>query len=216
MATVDEDLNQLEKDVRQIKIEYEQYFGGGRPRPPSDTQWRIESLIKRYSDRVAQMNFGQRFRFNNLAQTWAKYQDVFRKRLKKKEEGTVERHYGAAAREIEAQRAKSRPESPPPPPPPPAASAGDTAKRAAAARDTAYTMAYSDPAKEADKVKELYKVLLEAKKKAGEKTDTLTLDNFQKFVQSKTEQLKQKGTSEVEFAVSVEGGQVKLKARVKG
>ena len=71
MATVDEDLNQLEKDIRQIKIEYEQYFGGGRARPPSDTQWRIESLVKRYSERAAQLNFGQRFRFNNLSQTWA-------------------------------------------------------------------------------------------------------------------------------------------------
>jgi len=32
MATIDEDLSQLEKDVRQLKIEYEQYFGGGRAR----------------------------------------------------------------------------------------------------------------------------------------------------------------------------------------
>ena len=33
MATTDEHLSQLEKDIRQLKIEYEQYFGGGRPGP---------------------------------------------------------------------------------------------------------------------------------------------------------------------------------------
>ena len=33
MATVDEDLNQIERDIRTLKIEYEQFFGGGRKRP---------------------------------------------------------------------------------------------------------------------------------------------------------------------------------------
>src|SRR2546428_2274496 len=28
--SVDEDLNQLEKDIRQLKVEYDQYFGGGK------------------------------------------------------------------------------------------------------------------------------------------------------------------------------------------
>ena len=32
MATFDEELSQLEKDIRQLKIEYDQYFGGGRKR----------------------------------------------------------------------------------------------------------------------------------------------------------------------------------------
>src|SRR6185437_4885826 len=52
-TTAEEDLVQLEKDIRALKIEYEQFFGGGRKRPPADTQWRVESLIKRYSDRGA-------------------------------------------------------------------------------------------------------------------------------------------------------------------
>ncbi len=54
--SVDEDLGQLERDIRQLKIEYEQYFGGGKARPPSDIEWRIETLLKRYSDRGAEMN----------------------------------------------------------------------------------------------------------------------------------------------------------------
>src|ERR1700761_2409223 len=106
--TVDEDLSQLDKDIRQLKIEYEQYFGGGKARPPSDIEWRIDSLIKRYSDRGAEMNYNQRFRFGNLSQMYSKYREMFRKRAKQREEGTVQRHFGAAAREIEKERASKQ------------------------------------------------------------------------------------------------------------
>ena len=206
MAGVEEDLNQLDKDIRALKIEFDQYFGGGRKRPPSDTQWRIEQAIKRYSERGAQMNFGQRFRFNNLTQTYAKYNEVWRKKLKQKEEGVVQRHYGAAAKAIQAERAMHEREHPAPESPAAAARAG---------RQAGYAAAFSDPERESEKVQDLYKALVDAKQKAGERTDALTLDNFQSFVKQKTEQLRQKGANQVEYAVTLEDGQVKLKARVK-
>src|SRR5487761_512500 len=106
-TTPEEDLAQLEKDIRTLKIEYEQFFGGGRQRPPADTQWRVESLIRRYSDRSAQMSYSQRFRYTNIAQTFAKYCEIWRKKIKEREEGTTHRHFGAAAKAIEAQRATS-------------------------------------------------------------------------------------------------------------
>lgn len=209
MASIDDDLNQLEKDIRQLKIEYEQYFGGGRPRPPSDTVWRIEQMVKRYSEMGGRVSFAQRFRYNNLAQTYAKYQEVFRKRMKQKEEGVVHRAYGAAAKALEAEREKTRPPAPPPGSAPAAA--------ATRAQGGEYVAAWSDPDRESDKVQELYKALVEAKQKAGEQTDSLTLESFQQFVRNKTAQLKQqkKGADQVEYSVSTEGGQVKLKARVK-
>src|ERR1700739_4514152 len=107
MATIDEDLSQLERDIRQLKIEYDMFFGGGRKRPPTEVEWRIDLLVKRYSERGGEMKFGQRFRFNNLMQTYAKYKDVFRKRMAKREEGKVDRHFGAAAKAIEAERARA-------------------------------------------------------------------------------------------------------------
>lgn len=205
MATVDEELGQLDRDIRQLKIEYEQYFGGGRPRPPTDTIWRIEQLIKKYGERGAQLNFSQRFRLNNLSQTYAKYQEMFRKRLRAREEGTVQRHYGAAARAIEAERDRRKPAAPPSAP----------AQEERAARVPSYAASFSDPSREKEKVEELYNVLLSAKRQAGEKTDSLNFEGFQQFVRTKTEQLRKKGKGEVEYTVSVEGGQVKLKAKVK-
>jgi len=226
MDKIDEELGQLERDIRNLKIEYEQYFGGGRSRPPNDTIWRIEQAVKRYSERGADMSYGQRFRYNNLAQTYAKYQDIFRKRMKAKEEGTVQRHFGAAARAIEQERARVHPpEMPKPPAAQPAAASTGTGGRMPPPRRSAselvgepggYVVHCSDPDREHEKVNDLYTVLLEAKKSAGEKTDALTLENFTSFVRQKTAQLKQQAKcNEVEYAVQIENGQIKLKARVK-
>ena len=200
MTNADDELNQLERDIRALKIEYEQYFGGGRSRPPSDTEWRIEQIIKRYADRTAEITSGQRFRYNNLAQTYAKYREIFRKRMRQKEEGTVQRHFGAAAKAIEAERARTR-----------GAQAGPRADPAAF-----FTVACSDPDRESEKVEQLYAAFREAKQNAGEDTAQLKPDNFLEFVRKKTQELKeQKGCEQVEYVVAMEDGQVRLKARVK-
>ena len=198
MASIDEDLNQLEKDVRQLKIEYEQYFGGGKSRPPSDTEWRIETMIKRHGDRGADMNYSQRFRYSNLAQTYAKYREIFRKRLKQKEEGTVQRHFGAAAKEIEKERARA------------------AAAQSQNSLQFPVAISWNDPDLETKKVEQLFAAFRTAKQQAGENIDALTMEAFQKFVRQKTDDLKQQTNAhEVEYIVTLEGNQARLKARVK-
>jgi hypothetical protein len=201
----DEDLSRMEADIRKLKIEYEQYFGGGKSRPPSDTEWRIEATIKRYGDRGAEMNYHQRFRFGNLSQTFAKYKEIFHKRLRKREEGTVDRHYGAAARAIEAERArthKPRIEPPAQAPPPPG--------------PQPFAVSCSDPASEPRKVEQIYKAFRQALEHSGQSVDKLSPRAFEAFLRSKVEQLrKQKGGEDVEVVVSLEDGKAVLKARVK-
>jgi hypothetical protein len=197
--TIDEDIGQLEKDIRQLKIEYEQYFGGGKKRPPAEIEWRIETMLKRYSDRGANMSYSQRFHYGNLVQMYTKYRDMFRKRLKQKEEAAEQRHFGAAAREIEAQRAQRRAE----------------AEKSEAARFP-FTVSWKDPDDERKKVEQLFAAFRDAKAQAGEDTKPLTMDVFQRFVRQKTHQLKsQKNEGEVEYIVTVEGNHARLKARVK-
>ena len=197
MATIDEDLSQIEKDIRTLKIEYEQYFGGGRKRPPADTQWRVESLMKRYGDRGAEMNYAQRFRYTNLSQTFAKYCEIWRKKLKEREEGTAHRHFGAAAKAIEAERAKAE----------------AAAHRAPSA--SGFSMAFSNPDQEKDKIEQLYRKLVEARTTTGEKGGTPNFEEFSKFVRQKTQQLQaKKPAALVEYTVNVENGRVKLKARL--
>jgi hypothetical protein len=203
MATIDEELGQLERDIRQLKIEYDQFFGGGRKRPPTEIEWRIEQIVKRYGERAGDMKYGQRFRYNNLTQTYAKYKDVFRKRMKRKEEATVQRHFGAAARAIEADRAQRLAEA-------------NTRYATAVTEPALFRMTCSEPEHETDKVEKLFQAFVEAKKNAGEDTARVTHAGFAEFVRKKTKDLqRQKNCSEVEYVVEVVDNQVKLKALVK-
>jgi hypothetical protein len=200
MATIDEELGQLERDIRQLKIEYDQYFGGGRKRPPTEIEWRIDQMVKRYAERGGELKFAQRFRFNNLSQTYAKYKDIFRKRTAQKEEGKIQRHFGAAAKEIEAARHVKQADEPP----------------SASAEARAFRMTCSEPERETEKVDQLYQAFLQAKQQAGEQTGKLSRSNFNDFVLKKTKELqKQKNCKDVEYVVEVVEGQVKLKALVK-
>jgi hypothetical protein len=222
MATIDEELGQLERDIRQLKIEYDMYFGGGRKRPPTEIEWRIELIVKRYAERGGELKYGQRFRYSNLAQTYAKYKDVFRKRLAQREEGKIQRHFGAAAKAIEAERSQTQP---------PAeattseASQPDTKQReakkgavvgAAASDSKAFRMSCAEPEKEPEKVEQLYQAFVSAKQQAGEETSKLSRSSFNEFVRKKTKDLqKEKNCRDVEYVVEVVAGQVKLKALVK-
>lgn len=85
--TVDEELAKLEENIRRLKIEYEAYFSGGQPRAPHDTVFRVELTIKKFSDNTGRLSFGQRFKFNQIMQKYAVYNDLWRRRLKEKEEG---------------------------------------------------------------------------------------------------------------------------------
>jgi hypothetical protein len=219
MATIDEELAQIERDVRTLKIEYEQFFGGGRKRPPTDTQWRVESLIRRYNERVGELSYGQRFRFNNLAQTYAKYQEMWRKKLVQKESAAQQRHFGAAAKAIEAERARN-------------AAAGHvpiTSENSShdsnsgpghngAARESSavFALSLSDPEREKEKIHALYEKLIEARTQTGQKSGTPSLKDFENFVREKTKDLKHQGGRNIEYSVNIENGRVKLKARVAG
>jgi len=208
MATIDEDLSQIERDIRTLKIEYEQFFGGGRPRPPADTQWRVDNLIRRYNERLGDLSFGQRFRFNNIAQTYAKYQDMWRKKLVQKETGTQQHHYGAAAKAIEAERARKAAQDSG------AAASGGSRAADVARAAAAFALSFSDPANEGEKIQTLYDKLIAARAETGESAGAPSLKDFERFVQQKTKDLQDKGGREVEYSVSIEGGRVKLKARV--
>jgi hypothetical protein len=209
-TTTDEDLNQIERDIRALKIEYEQFFGGGRKRPPSDTQWRLDSVVRRVNERTGELNFGQRYRLNNLTQTYAKYQDMWRKKLIQRESAAQQRHFGAAAKAIEAERAQKAASAASAAPP-----ISAVATRAAVLSEPApFALALSDPENEKEKIYTLYEKLIEARTETGERAGAPNLKDFERFVRQKTKELQDKGGRQVEYSVGIERGKVKLKARL--
>jgi hypothetical protein len=207
MPTIDEDLNQIERDIRTLKIEYEQFFGGGRKRPPADTQWRLDNIVRRCNEKLGELNFGQRFKLNNLTQTYVKYQEIWRKKLMQRETGAQQRHFGAAAKAIEAERERKNAVAR-------AAEIQATGMDTAVAKREPFAMSFANPEEEREKLETLYQRLIEARTETGERSGAPSLQDFQKFVRNKTKDLKAKGGNEVEYTVSIESGKVKLKARI--
>jgi hypothetical protein len=195
VATTDEELSQLEKDIRQLQIEYDTYFSGGRPRPPSDTEFRVQRNIKRLAEMQGRLKYAERFRYNTIASRYAKYSEVWRQRARKVETGHSAYSYSKTARDLEQKRLE------------------ESEKRQKIRKAVGTRIALRDPKKDTEQVQALYKTMVEAKKAAGEGAD-INFEQFTRFVRQKTSQLrKQMHCESVQYEVSVEGGHVKLKAK---
>jgi hypothetical protein len=197
--TIDEELNSLEENVRRLKIEYDVYFGGGAKRPPAETEWRVQNLLKKYSD-GSKLSFAQRFKFNTIQQRYAKYADLWRQKAKIKEEGY--RRPQDAVLGISGMRAEQEHAAA-------AALEGDVA-------DQPFKVACSDVNTDQASVQSLFNAMMEARKKAGQPVDPNSFESFKKFVAGKTDQIrKEYGCHAVEYSVEMQDGQVKLKAKAK-
>ena len=84
--TIDEELNVLETQLRRLKIEYEVFFSNPQKKPPTDIEWKVLTLLRKFSD-GGRLSFNQRFRYNELAQRYAVYSDLWRKKSRIREEG---------------------------------------------------------------------------------------------------------------------------------
>jgi hypothetical protein len=215
-VTVDEELGVLDSQIRRLKIEYEIYFSNPSKKPPTDIEWKVLSLLRKFSD-SGRMSFPQRYRYNEMAQRYAIYSDLWRKKNRIREEGyrrpqdallsiqglrnderkPEHKVYGVSAAAMATVAGASAPAT------------------AVPAGEKPFTIQCSDVQAEHDQVQKLYDALTEAKRRAGENISG-NLDSFSAFVQKKTDQLrKQHGCNTVEYSVEIQGGHVKLKARAK-
>src|SRR5450432_2745435 len=62
------------------------YFSNPTKKPPTDVEWKVLSMLRKFSD-GARLKFSQRFRYNALAQRYAIYSDLWRKKSRIREEG---------------------------------------------------------------------------------------------------------------------------------
>lgn len=218
--TIDEELTVLDSHLRRLKIEYEIFFSNPTKKPPTDIEWKVLNLLRKFSD-GSRMSFSQRFRFNEIAQRYAMYSDLWRKKSRIREEGY--RRPQDALLSVQGVRSEE-PEAPAHPvyglshgaPGSAAAAAPAPIIQASSAPESGpVKVECSDAKAEQDRVEKLYKALTEAKKKAGEPVSG-NLDSFTSFVHKKTTQIrKQYACDAVEYSVEVHEGQVRLKARAK-
>lgn len=198
--TVDEELGSLESQLRRLKIEYEIFFSNPQKKPPSDLEWKVLAMLRKFSD-GGNMNFSQRFRYNAIAQRYAIYSDLWRKKSRIREEGY--RRPQDALLSVQGVRLEEH-EAP-----------SHKVYGLSATHSDPFVVHCTDPGAEREKVEKLFIALSDAKKKAGENVSG-SLESFSSFVQKKTDQLrKQYGCEAVEYSVDVADGKVKLTAKAK-
>jgi hypothetical protein len=209
-VTTDEELNVLETQLRRLKIEYEVFFSNPTKRPPTDVEWKVLSLLRKFSD-GGRMSFSQRFRYNEMAQRYAIYSDLWRKKSRIREEG-YRRPQDAL---LAVQGVRPEEEAHKPQHPVYGLSHGAAVGSATAVASQPFTLHSAVDKTEREQVERLFNTLVAAKKKAGENVSG-NLDSFSTFVQKKTAEIrKQYGCQDVEFSVELTDGHVKLKAKAK-
>lgn len=197
--TVDEELNLLESHLRRLKIEYEVFFNNPQKKPPSDLEWKVLAMLRKFSD-GSRISFSQRFRYNEMAQRYAIYSDLWRKKSRIREEG-YRRPQDALLSVQGVREEEHQPEHK-------VYGVGH-----AAHADGPFVVQCADPSNEGDKVEKLFLALTDAKKKTGEAASG-SLDSFKAFVQKKTDEIrKQHGCQTVEYIVEVQDGKAKLRAK---
>ena len=201
--TLDEELTLLETNLRRLKIEYEIYFNSPNKRPPADTEWRVLNTLRKLSDGNSdgqRLNFAQRYRYNEMAQRYAVMSDLWRKKMRIREEGY--RRPQDALLSVQGVRIFEDTED---------------SKGGQHGSVQPFSIQCSDVGSEREKVQSLFDAFMEAKKRAGEDISKAGgLESFEKFVKTKTEQIRsQYGCQFVEYTVEAQGGQVRLKAKAK-
>ena len=192
--TIDEELTLLEENVRRLKVEYDIYFGGGARRAPTDLDWRVQGLIKKYSD-SQKLTAQQRFKYNTVVQRYATYSDLWRQKLRIREEGY--RRPQDALLGIQGLRPVETAPSPQ------RAGLADTPKQVA-------VLSFAD-SDELEGIRELYQAIQSG---AGEGKARGSLESFRGLPAGKTKEIQNTyGCSGVEYTVEVKNGRAQIKAR---
>ena len=224
--TIDEELNFLEENVRRLKVEYDVYFGGGARKAPTDLEWRVQGLIKKYSD-SQKLTAQQRFKYNTMVQRYGTYSDLWRQKLRIREEGY--RRPQDALLGIQGLRPAQTDPSPqqaglagdpdpspqraglagdPDPSPQRAGLAGDPDSPAVAPPRQSAVLLFAD-SDELVGIRELYETI-----QSGGGNARGSLEAFAAFLRDKTKEIQNTyGCSGVKYTVEVKNGRAQIKAR---
>jgi hypothetical protein len=190
-ADTEADLQLLDVKLKQLRMEYEQYFLGARKREPQLLRGEVNKVVAHYANAPIR-NTALRFLFNNLRARYFTHKRLWDETCRKIEDGTYQRHlFQAELHEKErALKRKGR-----------GADGAAPAAAAAAGGEDALFAEYTG-----------------ARDSTGQGNAGLTRDKFAALLRQQEEAIRAKfGAAKVKFRVVVEDGRAKLKATpVKG
>lgn len=220
--SIERELNDLERGITTLKIEYERFFGGELKRPPVLPRRAVEETLRRLGnadiDRAV-----ERFRLQALQSRFNSFAELWAKRMQLREEGRTgpPRRLGQAALAAPAEPKPVRKSTA-------AASPLDVAALLAAAEAAvgpATPAPASAPPRDAaasPSVKPrsrvdftpLFRRYVEARQALGEDVSRMKYEKFEEAVKRQAEEIRQKtGSSRLVFEVQTTDGRVRLVGR---
>jgi len=199
---IDDDIGMIEGKLNTLRLDYDQYFIGNRPREPVMARAEVQKLFTYYSQ-IPIQNTAMRFKFNSLTSRFFALKRQWDETLRKIEEGTYKRHLFKAdlhereRMERERRRAGSK------------GTSAEVAAPAAAAKPAAVAAVPAEV--------DLFESYREAMRSTGQDVAALTREKLQKAIAKQESALRaQLGCESVRFRVVVEDGKARLKATPVG
>ena len=184
MTTIEEDLKVFESKLNTLKLDYERYFLGTRPREPLMARREIQKFVVVWANQPIQ-NTACRFKFNSVNSRYQALKRQWDSILRQMEAGTYKRDVFKA-------NIRQRVENQPPP-------------RKSVQRGGAISSANAGA--------NLIDSYREAAQACGQNIRGVSAEKLQSVVDKQTATLREKmGCSDVSFRVVVQDGKVKLKA----
>jgi hypothetical protein len=185
-SDLEQELRALEAELRKLEAEYNMFFAGQLPRPPWETRTHVEQVMKRLERAVVTEGSAvDRFRQQTLQSRLAAFVDLWDRGLRAREEGRP----GPFARQR----------------------AGDSNAQKSTSDRIVYVTVFADPAKELDRLRDLYERLTEVRRELG--AAQVPFHKFAGLIREKVASLKRRGAPEVAFRVAIHEGKITLTAR---
>ncbi|MBN2382464.1 hypothetical protein JXQ70_06235 [bacterium] len=206
---VQEDIELLERNIDKLKNEYEQFFMGTIKIPPLTIQTAVERIIRKYLGGGIN-NSSLRFRYQNTVARYTTLSELWKRRMRMKEEGIV---IGSRPQTTGFDMA---------PKPPPAATGAAQEKKPApkkgpkppAPSSKPFSATTRDPHQEKQIVDSIYQEFVRAQQKTGAGAKQVSQDSFRNLIAKQVETIKKTHKcSGVNFRVDIQDGEVKLKAK---
>jgi len=217
--SLEEDFKALDFEIRRLKVQYDLYFQGASPRPPTDQHGALSRAFRKLQG-VELRNMSERFMYNNVVNKFNTFQELWNKMMRMKEEGARVHPLAARAAKRAALAANGGSAGPVPPSPAAAATAAKPAARAGAraAASAGGTGGFRIPAAGQDEasVRKLYDSFLAARQATGD-ARPLAFSTFAREIARQAASLKEKSLCEaVEFKIYSRDNKVTLKVKAVG
>ena len=182
-SAIEREMQALAAQLKKVEAEYTMYFSGRSGRPPFESRAALDRAFRRF-DRVHLESPVLRFQFSTLQARYSSFTDLWDRGVRAREEGRA----GPFAR------------------------VPQEAAAAAPKEQVLLATPLSDPAREPEKLHDLYEALMEARREEGH--DVVPFHKFASLVREQVRTLQERHPGdEVWFRVTRREGKVNLTAR---